>query len=164
MIIDIISYTSEQFAALTTEQIVEVKRVQLAKNKLTRKLQENKRKEKFRLIEAGIFCSGIWDALCAELEEAFAQEVENLREGLLFYLQYGNQQAGTGSSVTAPYVVDYSLSGYDRAVIVRDYYLNTYSDATERYAAFKADTVAKSYLGENYAGLHDYLCHLADGE
>ena len=46
MTIDIINYTSEQFAALSTEQILEVKRVQLSKNRLTRKLEEKKKSEK----------------------------------------------------------------------------------------------------------------------
>lgn len=169
MTIDIINYTSEQFAALSTEQILEVKRVQLSKNRLTRKLEEKKKSEKFRLLAAGIFCSEIWNAICAELDEAHAQEVEGLREGLLFYLHYGKQQTGSGSgsgsdsgSSSTPYPLDYSLSGQDRTVVVRDYYLNAYSSPTERYAAFLQDDVAKSYLGEYYAGLHDYLEYLAD--
>lgn len=165
MTIDIINYTSEQFAALSTEQILEVKRVQLSKNRLTRKLEEKKKSEKFRLLEAGIFCSGIWEAICAELDEAYTQEVEGLREGLLFYLHYGEQQAGSGGgTATSPYPLDYSLLGQDRTVVVRDYYLNTYSNASERYAAFLQDQVAKSYLGEYYAGLHDYLQYLADND
>ena len=161
MTIDIINYTSEQFAALSTEQILEVKRVQLSKNRLTRKLEEKKKSEKFRLIAAGIFCSGIWDKICAELDEAYSQEVDGLRDGVLFYLQHGEQQPGASP---APYVVDYSLSVYERSVIVRDYYLNTYSSAKERYEAFMKDEVAKSYLCEGYAGLHDYLMYLAESE
>ena len=48
MTIDIISYTDEQFAAMTEEQILEVESVQLKKNRLTKKLGEEKRTEKFR--------------------------------------------------------------------------------------------------------------------
>ena len=40
MTIDIISYTDEQFAAMTEEQILEVESVQLKKNRLTKKLGE----------------------------------------------------------------------------------------------------------------------------
>ena len=165
MTIDIINYTSEQFAALSTEQILEVKRVQLSKNRLTRKLEEKRKAEKFRLIDAGIFCSEIWNAICAELEEAYTQEVDGLREGLLFYLHYGEQvSGGDSSSFTPPYALDYSLSAQERTAVVREYYMTTYSSATERYNAFLKDGAAKSYLGEYYAGLHDYLAYLAENE
>ncbi|MBQ8320356.1 MAG: hypothetical protein IJX81_05695 [Clostridia bacterium] len=161
MVIDIINYTNDQFAALTGEQVLEVKRVQLSKNRLTRKLEEKKKAERFRLLKAGIFCSGIWTKICEELDAEYGQEVENLREGLLFYLEYGGS-AGQEQESSSPYTVDYSLDGFDRAVIVRDYYLGAYDNAIARYAAFKEDTVAKSYLGEYYSGLHDYLKNLAD--
>ena len=162
MTIDIISYTSEQYAELSDEQLLEVKRVQLAKNRLTRKLEENKRKTRFRLIENGIFTTDTWNCLRLELEKSYEQEVDSLRDGLLFFLQYGYREPSTGGG--APYVVDYSLSGEERAIIVRDYYLNEYDNAVARYADFKSDPVAKRYLGEYYAGLHDYLKHLMDLE
>lgn len=161
MVIDVINYTSEQFAALSTEQILEVKRVQLSKNRLTRKLEEKKKTEKFRLLEAGIFCSEIWNKICAELEEVYTQEVDGLREGLLFYLHYGEQQS-TPSDTDSPYPLDYSLTGAERAVVVKEYYLSAYTSPTERYAAFLKDQAAKRYLGEFYAGLYDYLKYLSE--
>ena len=74
MTIDIISYTDEQFAAMTEEQILEVESVQLKKNRLTKKLGEEKRTEKFRLLKAGIFRSPVWEKICAALEESYEQE------------------------------------------------------------------------------------------
>ena len=68
MEIDIISYTDEQFASMTDEQILEVENVQLKKNRLTERLKEKKRGEKFRLLKAGVFRSGIWENICAALE------------------------------------------------------------------------------------------------
>ena len=53
MEIDIITYTDKQYAALTEEQILQVKEAQLEKNRLTAKLQENLQKEKERLVENG---------------------------------------------------------------------------------------------------------------
>ena len=43
MEIDIISFTDEQFAALTEEQLLEVENVQMKKNRLTEDLEEEKR-------------------------------------------------------------------------------------------------------------------------
>lgn len=95
MEIDIISYTDEQFASMTDEQILEVENVQLKKNRLTERLKEKKRGEKFRLLKAGVFRSGIWENICAALEESYNQEVESLRDGLLFYLRFASKQEGT---------------------------------------------------------------------
>ena len=159
MKIDIIQYTPEQFAELSSDEILEVKRVQLSKNRLARNLAEKKRAEKYKLVAAGIFRSNIWADICAALEDAYEQEIESLRDGLLFYLQYGNQQGG---SAVAPYRVDYSLSVVERAIIVRDYYNTTYADGQKRYEAFKADHFAKSYVGEMYASLRDYFYAYSD--
>ena len=154
MTIDIIQYTPEQFAELSSEEIMEVKRVQLSKNRLQRNLEEKKRAAKYKLVAAGTYRSGIWEQICAELESVYEQEVENLREGLLFYLQYGNKPQDSG---IAPYRVDYSLSVVERAIIVKEYYNETYSNGQQRYEAFKADNFAKSYVGELYGGLLDYF-------
>ena len=155
MTIDIISYTDVQYAALTKEQILEVEAAQLKKNRLFIKLEEEKRKEKYRLIENGIFLSKIWELYCEKLQKEYDQEVENIRDSLLFYLRF----VGGGAS-SAPYTVDYSLKMEDRFQVVRSYYETTYPDAYERYQAFKKDEVAVVYLGELYAPLHDYFYDL----
>ena len=59
MTIDIINYTDEQFAELTEEQILEVEEAQLRKNRLTARLEEDKKREKYRLLEAGVFRSPV---------------------------------------------------------------------------------------------------------
>lgn len=159
MTIDIIQYTPEQFAELSSEEIMEVKRVQLSKNRLARNLEEKKRAAKYKLVAAGTYRSNIWQEICRELETAYEQEVENLRDGLLFYLQYGNQPYDQG---IAPYRVDYSLSVVERAIIVREYYDSTYEDGQRRYEAFIADRVARSYVGEMYSGLRDYFYAYSD--
>ena len=107
MEIDIISFTDEQFAALTEEQLLEVENVQMKKNRLTEDLEEEKRKEKFRLLKAGVFRSGIWTGICDSLDASYEREVEWLRDGLLFYLRFASKPP---EETSAPYEVDYSLS------------------------------------------------------
>ena len=154
MTIDVINYTEEQFAKLNSEQLLEVRKVQTAKNRLLRRLEEEKLKEKYRLVKAGIFRSQIWNQLCARLQDAYDAEVEMLREGLLFYLQYsGQHQSGVG------YTVDYSLSVVDRTVLVKEYYIRTYDDPNERFEAFKKDPIAPSYLCEAYSSLYQWFLY-----
>ena len=72
MTIDIISYTDEQFAKLTEEQLLEVQSAQLKKERLKTQLEENVAKRKNELLKQGIFRSDIF-ALCkAKLEEQYA--------------------------------------------------------------------------------------------
>lgn len=58
MEIDIISYTDEQFASMTDEQILEVENVQLKKNRLTERLKEKKQRGKVQAAESGRFPFG----------------------------------------------------------------------------------------------------------
>ena len=154
MTIDVINYTDEQFAKLNSEQLMEVRKVQTAKNRLLRRLEEEKLAEKYRLIKAGIFRSQIWENLCNRLQDAYDAEVEMLREGLLFYLQYsGQHESGVG------YTVDYSLSVVDRTVLVKEYYLRTYDDPNVRFETFKNDPIAPSYLCEAYSSLYQYFLY-----
>ena len=156
MTIDIISFTNEQFAALDGEQILQIKEAQVKKNKLDRKLQEDMLNEKHRLLDNGTYLSQMWDKYCDKLRETYEQEVELLRESLLFYLQFSAKPEPEATD-SAPYSVDYALEMTDRYIVVRDYYMGAYTDATARVNAFKSDKVARQYLGELYATLYDYL-------
>lgn len=153
MKIDIISYTDTQYEALTAEQIQEVKAAQMQKNNLERALAEAKRKEKHRLIERGIFLSGIWEAYQEKLQTEYEQKIENLRDSLLFYLRFSTKPDAYGTG----YSVDYNLSLEERFAIVKQYYENTYANVSERFEAFKADKVAVVYLEELYSTLYDYF-------
>lgn len=153
MIIDIISYTDAQYAALTEEQLLEVKSAQLKKNKLDSALEEEKLAEKHRLIDNGTFLSNVWELYCAKLQAQHDTEVENLRESLLFYLRF----SAKADSSDVGYTVDYALSIEERFAIVKQYYEMHYTDGAERFEAFKADKVAVAYLGELYAPLYDYF-------
>ena len=157
MVIDIISYTDEQFAALTEEQLLKVQQAQLKKNRLKAALIEDLDREQFRLIDNGIFISSIWELAKWKLNRAYQQEVDNVRDALLFYLRFGGKSENREEEEYAPYTVDYSLSDTERFNIVKDYYQTAYTDGTERFEAFKEDKVAARYLGELYAPLYDYF-------
>ncbi len=155
MKIDVIDYTAGQLAALTEEQLQEVKSAQMKKNRLVRKRDEALREEKRRLVNNGMFFAEVWARVKAEIEQTYATEIEWVRDGLLFYLHYVQ-----GVVDSAPYPLDYSLSEFDRVMAVREYYETTYTDPDERLAALEADTVAPRYLGESYKGLWQYYVDL----
>ena len=157
MEIDIIDYTAAQLALLSEEQIREVEEAQLKKNRLLRELAEKVQEEKRRLINNGMFISYIWEWTKEYWQERYAEEIGWIRDGVLFYLHY--LQGGAGE---APYPLDYSLSAVDRGLVVKNYYLEHYTDATERLEAFRKDKAALRYLGEMYAAMLDYFIVLAN--
>lgn len=156
MNIDIISYTEEQFANLTETQLQEIRLVQEEKDELTAKLEKAKEREYFRILKNGTARSQLYEKACERLQEEYEAEVERLRNGLIFYLQYSCRGNDT-SADSAPYTVNYALPYTQRYVIVRDYYMSAYTNASERFEAFRTDTIARNYLGEYYATLSDYL-------
>ena len=158
MVIDIISYTAEQFALLSEAQLLEVKTAQLAKDRLSRELEEKKQAEKNRLVENGTFLSKFWTLYCAKLQEEYEVEVQAIRDSLLFYLQY-SMRADADQELS--YTVDYALPMEERLAIVKGYYETTYTDAKQRFEAFAKDKVAVAYLGELYAPLYDHFLALS---
>ena len=159
MTIDIISFTDEQFALLSETQIQEVKSVQAQKDKLTNALSGAKKKEKFRLLKQGIFRSAVYELICAALDAEYAVKIEKLKDSLLFYLRFSTK-VDIDESESSPYTVDYSLTYQERFNVVKAYYLDAYSDSTERFETFKLDKIAPNYLGEFYSTMHDYLMSL----
>ncbi len=157
MVIDIVNYTEQQYASLSTEKLEEIRKAQLKKNALLQKLEEDRRAEKQRLIDRGIYLSTLWEQINERLTANYEAEVETLRDGLLFFLHYtGNGTEKVPAGV--PYPVDYSLSEEDRLNGVRSYYMNAYSNGQARFDAFNKDEFARSYLGELYAPLwHHFL-------
>lgn len=157
MEIDIIDYTSEQYAALTTEQILEVRSAQEKKNKLEKKLAQALQEAEKQYIENGTYHSTSYKNAVTNLQTEYEQEVEKVREALLFFLQYASRATQDGS-----YPLDYSLTYLEREAVVREFYLTTYTDPAERFETFKADKVALQYLGERYAPLYDYFYALIE--
>ena len=161
MEIDIINFTQEQYATLTPGQLSKVRVAQSQKNDLTWNLRADLTRVKNKLIDRRTFNSETYDKIAAVLQEKYDQQVEVIRDGLLFYLHYSMRPDNTGTTVVAPYEVNYALDSIERFKIVREYYETTYTDGVERFSAFKADTIAPSYLEEMYAPLYDYLLALS---
>ncbi len=153
MTIDIISYTDAQMAALSNEQLMEVRRAQEKKDRIYEKLQEELRASDAEAIDKGMFHSTLREQRRKKLETDYEKEVERLRDGLLFFLRYSYRPGAAGVG----YEVDYSLSDAERVEVVKNYYDTTYTDALERLNAFNEDEVARQYLGEYYAPLYYYF-------
>ena len=158
MTIDIINYTEEQFAELSTEKLEEIRSAQLKKNKLTAALEEKLKTEKQRLVDRGAYPSDIWEKIEEKLRAKYAADVQIIRDGLLFFLHYVAEDEDKNTSLSGvPYKVDYSLSAEERMLIVKEYYETTYVDPAQRFTAFKEDSFVKVYIGELYLPLHDYF-------
>ena len=160
MNIDIISYTAAQYAALTAEQLQEIRSAQIKKNNLYTQYQSALQEEKSRLTKNGTLLSSLWLAVQQSLYSDYQKAVENLREGLLFYLHYSSKANVSDGEIDAPYMVDYALSELERTQVVKTYYLQAYSDANQRFEVFEQDKVAPQYLGELYASLYEYFLSL----
>lgn len=156
MKIDIISYSDKQLALLTDDQVQQVQSAQMKKNRLLRELADKLQQEKRKLINNGLFLSYTWEWTKAYWEKVYEEEIGWVQEGLLFYLHYA-QGFIEGE---APYELDFSLAVTDRYAVVKNYYMETYSNAQERYDAFEKDKIAPKYLCETYNTLYDYLAEL----
>lgn len=154
MTIDIITYTDAQLSQLSEEQLLEVQEAQQKKNRLELQLAEELQKKKEKLIENGMFVSDIWGLTQEKLRAEYDAEIANVREALLFYLRFAVKPQDTDAT-DAPYELDYSLTYAERYFAVREYYETTYTDAKERFVAFKNDKVAMQYLGNTYKTLYD---------
>lgn len=155
MTIDIITLTAKQYAALSAEQLDKVRAAQLKKDGYKAALEEEKRKKKYALVRAGIFRSCVYEKLCAALTAEYEEKTAAVRQGLLFYLQYAAKPETSGG-MSAEYA-DYSLSATERVQAVKNYYHAKYTNASERFDAFKNDTTAPTYLGEYYSATYDYF-------
>lgn len=118
-------------------------------------MEEEKRKKKYALVRAGIFRSCVYEKLCAALTAEYEEKTAAVRQGLLFYLQYAAKPETSGG--TSAEYADYSLSATERVQAVKNYYHAKYTNASERFDAFKKDTTAPTYLGEYYSATYDYF-------
>ena len=157
MEIDIIDYTEERLEAMSKKRFSRVLKAQLKKNRLLRDFEEKLEKERNRLISNGSFVSELFNLTEDKLYQACIEEIEVVKAELEVYLLETAGEDGSGGN---PYLVDFTLSPVERMNIVKGYYLNAFVDAQERLDAFKADNVAKEYLGEYYASLYDYFLGL----
>ena len=159
MTIDIISYTDEQYALLTLEQLKEVRSAQTKKDKLKIELDAALQTAKNSLVKKGIYNSGLYVLIEKKLQAEYTQQVELIRDGLQFYLKYSMQP--DGSAWDAPYPINFALSYEARFNVVRNYYDTTYENASIRFETFQQDVFAPRYLGELYESLYAHYRGMA---
>ena len=156
MKIDIVDFSESQFAVMSMEKLREIRSAQVKKDRMTAELEKRIEEERKKLIDKGVYPSDVLEKIRAELTAEYDREITILREGLIFFLHYAEDER-EGYADDVPYLVDFSLSEEQRMFIVKEYYEKTYEDGVVRYDAFKKDTFVRTYLGELYPPLHDYF-------
>lgn len=159
MIIDIVDLTDPEYSDLNAVQVAMVREAQQKKNKLLARAEEEKT-EYLSLLVAGDMARNSFYALTKARVDADAQaEIAAVKEDLDFQLAY--EALGSEGDDNGPYRYpenpNYNLVPSQRFLVVRNYYMRLTDDPEARLAAFAADSLARSYLGEFYATLYDML-------
>ena len=159
MIIDIVDLTDPEYSDLNAVQVAMVREAQQKKNKILARAEEEKT-EYLSLLVAGDMARNSFYALTKARVDADAQaEIAAVKEDLDFQLAY--EALGSEGDENGPYRYpenpNYNLVPSQRFLVVRNYYMRLTDDPEARLAAFAADSLARSYLGEFYATLYDML-------
>lgn len=168
MDIDIIDLEGVELETMPAIRQKLIRTAQKNKNELWRKVVEQLAEYEKLLLANDTFSSTLMESMTLHLEGKFYEDVEILREQLLFNLELneptnGDETGGGSMGDTGEgegYLVDYELSYLERYVLVRDYYLSI-EDGTERMNLYRADYTARSYLGSYYNALYDYMNQLS---
>lgn len=156
MTFDIISVSDSELMDYTPVQMQLLRTAQKSKNKLRYNLEKEMDMFKRLLLSNDIHSSTLLDSKRAELEEDFNYEVEIIVEQLKYALELNSPYIGDDELENVGYIVDYSLSYFERYNIVKNYYLSI-GDPSQRMALYAADGVAKKYLSSYYYTLYDTL-------
>ena len=159
MIIDIVDLTDPEYSDLNAVQVAMVREAQQKKNKILARAEEEKT-EYLSLLVAGDMARNSFYALTKARVDADAQaEIAAVKEDLDFQLAY--EALGSEGDDNGPYRYpenpNYNLVPSQRFLVVRNYYMRLTDNPEARLAAFAADSLARSYLGEFYATLYDML-------
>ena len=159
MIIDIVDLTDPEYSDLNAVQVAMVREAQQKKNKILARAEEEKT-EYLSLLGAGDMAGNSFYAPRKARVDADAQaEIAAVKEDLDFQLAY--EALGSEGDDNGPYRYpenpNYNLVPSQRFLVVRNYYMRLTDDPEARLAAFAADSLARSYLGEFYATLYDML-------
>lgn len=163
MNIDILHFTEAQWNALNYTQRKTVYDAQTLKNEMRKELETSVENAKLKLLERGTARSNMLAAIINDLQAAYETEVRFLAETTYDAVVNGadaSPPSGGGSVPTDPVYnpasPDTTLSELERFKAVKDYYL-AISNPTTRYNAFLADTSVRSYLGDYYQTMDNYL-------
>lgn len=160
MTIDIVDYSAEVYEVLTSYQYYRIELAQHRKNTLLEELDKEIKKERQKLIEKGIFVSELFDKIKAKLQDKYDKKIEMVKKEISIYISK-TMLPGYAYMEETPYVLNYALCMYQRYKSVKKYYLNAYTTAAERFAAFRQDVAAIEYLGDYYETLYSEFVEAA---
>ncbi len=159
MTIDIIDLSDPQYQDLSPVQLAMVRAAQAKKDSILAKAASEKKELLYILLQNDNARSSVR----AQEEDRIAKQAETdvavVREDLLYQLAY--EALGTEGNENGPYRYpenpNYNLTYSQRFLVVRNYYMQVTQDSATRLEAYRADSLARSYLGEFYQTLYDLL-------
>ena len=154
MEIDIIPQS--EYEHLTTAQKRLVRQAQNKKNELQNKTNLEIEAYREKLYAVGMKNSSMLETKRLVLRDELYSLCSRIADDLRFELNSDKSTSGGSGDSETGYLVDYSLSYYERYVIVKEYYL-AITDREERMKKYSADDVAKKYLGTYYETLYNVL-------
>lgn len=159
MTIDIIDLTTPEYANLSAVQMSMVRVAQAKKDKIMAKAQQDQVALETQFSINHITRSSALERYRQEIVTTAEEEVEVVREDLLYQLAY--EALGSEGNEFGPYRYpenpNYNLTYSQRFLVVRNYYMEVTSNAQARLEAYRMDSLARSYLGEFYQTLYDLL-------
>lgn len=156
---DIITLTPEELKALSAVQMKMLRTAQQKKNALRRTADREYATFKNIVMTNGMLESTLLAEKRAELDGEIEYQCSVLADNLIYNMSLNEplpDGGDDGGDESAGYIVDYSLPYTDRYIIVRDFYF-AIEDREERMELYKADDVARAYLGAYYSTLYNVL-------
>ncbi len=159
MTIDIVDLTSPEYADLSAVQLAMVRAAQSKKDKILADAQMKKNELFLLMLGNNAARSSVLRDEYTAIDAQANAEVEVVKSDLDYQLAY--EALGSEGNEMGPYRYpenpNYNLTYSQRFLVVRNYYMEATSDPQARLKAFQMDSLAKEYLGEYYATLHDLL-------
>ena len=159
MTIDIVDLTSPQYSNLSPVQLAMVRAAQSKKDKIIAEAEKDKNELKyFMIVNNTARSTALRDAI-AEIDAQKEKDIETVKADLDYQLAYEalGQEGNENGPYRYPQNPNYNLSYSERFLVVRQYYMDATSDPEARLAAYNADTLARTYLGEYYKTLYELL-------
>lgn len=159
MTIDIVDLTDPEYSDLNAVQVAMVREAQQKKNEILERAEQQKEEYLSMLIAGDMARNTFYELTKARIDAEAQDEIAAVKDDLDYQLAY--EALGSEGDENGPYRYpenpNYNLVPSQRFLVVRNYYMQSTDDPDARLAAYAADTLARSYLGEFYTTLYDLL-------
>lgn len=159
MTIDIVDLTDPEYSDLNAVQVAMVREAQQKKNEILERAEQQKEEYLSMLIAGNMARNTFYELTKARIDAEAQEEIAAVKDDLDYQLAY--EALGSEGDENGPYRYpenpNYNLVPSQRFLVVRNYYMQSTDDPDARLAAYAADTLARSYLGEFYTTLYDLL-------